>query len=64
MKEQELGWVLPIIIERKKGISVGALIKQKQRSSGGLIEGVHWKKAMGRVWFHYEKYNEIIENAA
>jgi hypothetical protein len=62
MSNQKLGWVLPKIIEQNKGITVGALTKQKQR--GKLIEGVHWKKVLGRIWYHYEKFDEMINDAA
>ncbi len=62
MKDQNIGWVLPVIIEQRKGISEGALKKQKQR--GKLKEGFHWKKVHGRIWFHFERYDEMIDHAA
>jgi hypothetical protein len=62
MTVNKIGWCLAPIIYQKKGITPGALMKKKQR--GELIEGLHWKKTLGRIWYHYEKFDELIDSAA
>jgi len=57
--KQPTGWVLGIIIEKRKGVTVGALTKMKQR--GKLIEGQHWKKVLGRIWYHFENFDKLID---
>jgi len=61
METENIGWCLGTIIHQKKGMSPGALMKKKQR--GELVEGVHWKKTLGRIWYHYEKFDELIDDA-
>lgn len=56
----ELGWVQAIKMEETKGISIGSINKMKER--GKLIQGKHWKKWQGRLYYHYERINELIEN--
>lgn len=57
-----LGWVLAPKVEELKGIKVGALNKMKER--GQLQEGSHFKKFNGRLYFHYEKIDKLIDDAA
>ena len=37
-----IGWVLASVIEKKKGFTVGAINKMKER--GELQQGIHFKK--------------------
>jgi hypothetical protein len=54
-----LGWVKPIIIERFKGITAGAL--RKKRESGFLIEEQHWRRAKDNViYYNFEEVDRVI----
>lgn len=56
----KLGWVYPSKIEEFKGITPGAL--EKRIKAGKLIEGKHWKKAQGRLMYHYENLDQLFED--
>lgn len=58
----KLGWVLASSMEQHKGITKNAIDKMKDREY--LIEGYHFKIFRGRIWYHYERFDELIENAA
>lgn len=58
----QMGWVLAPKMEELKGIKVGALNKMKER--GKLKEGYHFKKFNGRLYFHFERFDELINDAA
>jgi len=53
------GWVKPIIIEKIKGITAGAL--RKKRESGFLIEEKHWRRATDNViYYNFEEIDRFI----
>lgn len=62
MSNVKFGWVLAVKMEELKGISVGAINKMKER--GKLKEDYHFKKFNGRIYYHFERFDELIEHAA
>ncbi|MCF2826801.1 hypothetical protein CBQ28_02290 [Pseudoalteromonas sp. GCY] len=57
----QLGWVLPPVFERLKGIKKDML--DCRRKDGKIPEGHIWRKAPdGRVYYHFERWNEYVEN--
>lgn len=57
----KLGWVLPCVIERHKGLSQCAL--KNMVSAGKLEENFHWKKGPnGKLFYNYEAIDDWVLN--
>lgn len=52
-------WVVAKKMADLSGLTEKAL--EHMRRSGRLIEGTHWKRAIGRVWFCVPAIESLIE---
>lgn len=58
----ELGWVSSDKMYELKGLKPDALSKMKEH--GKLQYDYHVKKFNGKLVYHFERFNELMEDAA
>ncbi|NRA62254.1 MAG: hypothetical protein HRU25_15420 [Psychrobium sp.] len=55
----KLGWVLPCVVERHKGLSPCAL--KNMVCAGKLEENFHWRKAPnGKLFYNFESLDDWV----
>lgn len=54
------GWVHTQVIEEQKGLSTEVL--RHRRREGHVIEGVHWRRWCGKIYWNFEALDYAMGN--